>query len=101
MTRMRELLAIACLCFCCSSLCFAQQSGHVPAGQEAPKDDLPPRFSIGLGVLAPSYSQKFGDDGKIKLDYNQEKGGYSYSLSNLVHPALTALKASEKSDVQK
>lgn len=27
-------------------------------------------FSIGLGVLSPSYSQKFGEDGKTKLEFN-------------------------------
>jgi len=44
------------------------------------------KFSIGLGVLSPSYSQKFGEDGKTKLDFNSEKGGFSYSLTNVVHP---------------
>lgn len=44
------------------------------------------KFSIGLGVLSPSYSQKFGEDGKTKLDFNSDKGGFSYSLTNVVHP---------------
>lgn len=44
------------------------------------------RFSIGLGVLAPSYSQKFGSDGKTKLDVDTKSdGSFSYSLSNLNH----------------
>lgn len=42
------------------------------------------KFSIGLGVLAPSYSQKFGDSGS--LDVNQEKNGFSYTLNNQGHP---------------
>lgn len=48
--------------------------------------DDKPRFSIGLGVLAPSYSQKFGADGKTKLDVDSKQdGSFSYSLSNLNH----------------
>ncbi|XP_074601809.1 uncharacterized protein LOC141855607 isoform X3 [Brevipalpus obovatus] len=45
-----------------------------------------PRFSIGLGTLAPSYSQKFGVDGRTRLDFNHRKDGFSYSLSNNHHP---------------
>lgn len=62
-------------------------------------DDKPPRFSIGLGVLAPSYSQKFGSDGKTRLDFNSEKdGAFSYSLSNVQHPvaALSQVKDDKK-----
>ncbi|KAG0412433.1 hypothetical protein HPB47_010444, partial [Ixodes persulcatus] len=39
-------------------------------------------FSIGLGVLSPSYSQKIGVDGSTKVDFNQEKSGFSYSVSS-------------------
>ncbi|XP_054158789.1 interleukin enhancer-binding factor 3-like [Oppia nitens] len=42
-----------------------------------------PKFSIGLGVLAPSYSQKF--DGSGTLDFNQDQNGYSFSLNNVGH----------------
>ena len=48
--------------------------------------DDKPRFSIGLGVLAPSYSQNFGSNGKTKLDVDTKSdGSFSYSLSNLNH----------------
>jgi hypothetical protein len=49
----------------------------------AQSDGSEPRFSIGLGVLAPSYSQKL--DGNGRLDVNQDKSGFSYSLNNVVH----------------
>lgn len=48
-----------------------------------------PKFSIGLGTLSPSYSQKFGNDGSTKLDFNSEKDGYSFSLSNVNHPTTS------------
>lgn len=32
------------------------------------------------------FAQKFGEDGKTKLDFNSDKGGFSYSLTNVVHP---------------
>jgi hypothetical protein len=51
----------------------------------AQSDGSEPRFSIGLGVLAPSYSQKL--DGNGRLDVNQDKSGFSYSLNNVVHPS--------------
>ncbi len=51
----------------------------------AQSDGSEPRFSIGLGVLAPSYSQKL--DGNGRLDVNQDKNGFSYSLNNVVHPS--------------
>jgi len=54
---------------------------------KASSSDNKETFSIGLGVLSPSYSQKFGEDGKTKLDFNSEQGGFSYSLTNVVHPA--------------
>jgi len=62
-------------------------------------DNKPPRFSIGLGVLAPSYSQKFGTDGKTKLDFNSEKdGAFSYSLTNVNHPQQQIQSASQTKD---
>lgn len=85
-----------------SLLAGAQQSGLFPSSTAPPQTtedanlaNHSPRFSIGLGVLSPSYSQKFGDDGKIKLDFNQGKGSYSYSLSNIIHPLMSA-KATDK-----
>ncbi|XP_015782431.1 uncharacterized protein LOC107360312 [Tetranychus urticae] len=45
-----------------------------------------PRFSIGLGTLAPSYSQKFGVDGKTRLDFDHRANGFSYTLTNNHHP---------------
>lgn len=60
------------------------------------KEEKEPRFSIGLGVLAPSYTQKFDDAGKTKLEYNQEKGGWSYSLSNANHPTAVSASQPEK-----
>ncbi|XP_074601563.1 uncharacterized protein LOC141855417 [Brevipalpus obovatus] len=52
------------------------------------KRDDEPKFSIGLGTLSPSYSQKLGPDGRTKLDFNQEKNGFSYSVSNVNHHQL-------------
>jgi len=51
-------------------------------------DDSEPRFSIGLGVLAPSYTQKLAGNGR--LDVNQDKSGFSYTLNNVVHPSSTS-----------
>lgn len=61
------------------------------------KKDDQPRFSIGLGVLAPSYSQKF--DGNGRLDFNQEEnGGFSFSLNNVhVSPKGTPAVAAGQS----
>lgn len=55
-------------------------------GDGSSKNDEP-RFSIGLGVLAPSYSQKLPGNGR--LDVNQESNGaFSFNLNN-VHAAPT------------
>lgn len=45
-----------------------------------PKND--DKFSIGLGVLSPGYTQKFGN---TALDFNQDKNGFSFTLSNNGH----------------
>jgi hypothetical protein len=50
-----------------------------------------PRFAIGLGTLSPSYSQKLDNGGR--LDFNHEKNGFSYSLSDVDH--LTNLQSGE------
>jgi len=59
--------------------------------QEAPPANLAPphnppknddKFSIGLGVLSPGYTQKFGN---TALDFNQDKNGFSFTLSNNAH----------------
>jgi len=42
-------------------------------------------FSIGLGVLSPSYSQKIGGSGS--LDVMQDNSGFSYALNNVAHPS--------------
>lgn len=63
-----------------------QQQYHQPTRQEQAESDDEPRFSIGLGTLAPSYSQKFGLDGSTRLDFNHRKNGFSYSLTNHHHP---------------
>ena len=41
------------------------------------------KFSIGLGVLAPSYRQKVGTGKELgaQIDYNQEGKGFSYTVS--------------------
>ena len=49
------------------------------------QDGKEPRFSIGLGVLAPSYSQKLAGNGR--LDVDQNKNGFSYTLNNVPHPS--------------
>ncbi|XP_053209268.1 uncharacterized protein LOC128393169 isoform X2 [Panonychus citri] len=49
-------------------------------------DSGEPRFSIGLGTLAPSYSQKFGLDGNTRLDFDHHNNGFSYTLTNHHHP---------------
>lgn len=59
-----------------SQLLLALTCGAALAGDD--KDS----FSIGLGVLSPSYSQKIGPDGSTKVDFNQEKSGFSYSVSS-------------------
>lgn len=51
------------------------QAPHSP-----PKND--DKFSIGLGVLSPGYTQKFGN---TALDFNQDKNGFSFTLSNNGH----------------
>lgn len=62
---------------------------HPRQHQERPTEaDDEPRFSIGLGTLAPSYSQKFGVDGATRLDFNHRKDGFSYSLTNHHHPEI-------------
>jgi len=77
----------------------ATNNSPQPSQQPPVKDDKPPRFSIGLGVLAPSYSQKFGTDGKTKLDFNSEKdGAFSYSLTNFNHPQQPQSAAQVKDD---
>ncbi|XP_023226208.1 uncharacterized protein LOC111626913 [Centruroides sculpturatus] len=43
-------------------------------------------FSIGLGVLAPSYSQRVGPDGSVKVNFDQQKNGFSYSVTNGASP---------------
>lgn len=53
------------------------------------KRDDQPKFSIGLGTLSPSYTQKLGPDGKTQLDFNTDKNGFSYSISNVNHQSLT------------
>jgi len=45
-----------------------QQSGSLP-NDDPKKSEDPTKFSIGLGVLSPSYSQRFGDDGKTYLTF--------------------------------
>lgn len=50
-----------------------------PPHQPARNDD---KFSIGLGVLSPGYTQKFGN---TALDFNQDKDGFSFTLSNNGH----------------
>lgn len=60
-----------------------QASGSAYA-KVANRDDEP-KFAIGLGTLSPSYSQKLGPDGRTKLDFNQEKNGFSYSINNMNH----------------
>ncbi|KAH7946967.1 hypothetical protein HPB52_006442 [Rhipicephalus sanguineus] len=60
--------------------------GAASAGDD--KDD--DSFSIGLGVLSPSYRQKIGPDGNTKVDFNQEKDGFSFSVSSGEPNAKTA-----------
>ncbi|OQR73781.1 hypothetical protein BIW11_09525, partial [Tropilaelaps mercedesae] len=41
------------------------------------------KFSIGLGVLAPSYRQKVGTGKELgaQIDFNAEGKGFSYTVS--------------------
>ncbi|KAL3248042.1 hypothetical protein MRX96_056714 [Rhipicephalus microplus] len=61
--------------------------GAASAGKDDADDDS---FSIGLGVLSPSYRQKIGPDGNTKVDFNQEKDGFSFSVSSGEPNAKTA-----------
>ena len=62
----------------------SSSSPRKPSHSEYSNDE--PRFSIGLGTLAPSYSQKFGADGQTRLDFDHRSNGFSYSLTNNHHP---------------
>ena len=70
------------LCALVSSVC-GQQSSALPVVEEDNKSKtsedtskfIPitsnsPKFSIGLGVLSPSYVQKFGDDGSLSRGHS-------------------------------
>lgn len=59
------------------------------------KRDDQPKFSIGLGTLSPSYTQKLGPDGKTMLDFNTDKNGFSYSISNVNHQSSLTQSGSE------
>lgn len=62
-----------------------QQAQSPPSLDQAPPHDPPKnedKFSIGLGVLSPGYTQKFGN---TALDFNQDKNGFSFTLSNNGH----------------
>ncbi len=65
---MDKFSLILFLCAYCASICVSgQQSGALP--KEEPKKPDDPKLSIGLGVLSPSYSQKFGEDGKNFVNF--------------------------------
>ncbi|KAH8020689.1 hypothetical protein HPB51_002638 [Rhipicephalus microplus] len=66
---------------------LALMLGAASAGKDDADDDS---FSIGLGVLSPSYRQKIGPDGNTKVDFNQEKDGFSFSVSSGEPNAKTA-----------
>ncbi|XP_022651410.1 extensin-like [Varroa destructor] len=54
---------------------------YLVVGQKNDKDD--DKFSIGLGVLAPSYRQKVGTGKELgaQIDFNAEGKGFSYTVS--------------------
>jgi hypothetical protein len=69
---MDKFSVILFLCAYCASICVSgQQSGTLP--KEEPKKPDDQKFSIGLGVLSPSYSQKFGEDGKNNVNFALHK----------------------------
>ena len=66
-----SVICIYCALVCCVS---GQQTGALPEEENKKSSDdskfIPitresPKFSIGLGVLSPSYTQKFGDEGEF------------------------------------
>lgn len=100
MVSSRVLALLLCLELICSHVLASESklSNFVSTNQELEtsasayakvgKRDDEPKFSLGLGTLSPSYSQKLGPDGRTKLDFNQEKNGFSYSVSNVNHHTL-------------
>jgi len=77
MKNMEKFSFILIICIYCSTLCVrTQQTGTLPSPEDNNKSSednskfIPitnnsPKFSIGLGILSPSYSQKFGEDGSF------------------------------------
>ncbi|XP_054721759.1 uncharacterized protein LOC129231458 [Uloborus diversus] len=61
----------------------------VLACASAQSDDEP--FSIGLGVLSPSYSQNVGKE-NVKVTFNQKDDGFSYSIGDPKSGTNTYLK---------
>ena len=80
---------LSVICIYCALVCSVsgQQTGAIPeedkkSSKEQSEDSnhskfIPmtsnsPKFSIGLGILSPSYKQKFDDEGSFQLTLESE-----------------------------